>query len=133
MFEINSETSASKSTRVMVIDDDIEQLELISAFLENANYKVTHAESAETALNQLKSGSVDIVITDICMPEMNGWQFVQNLRKLSGHESTPVVLMTSGGEFVAMPNSKFRADAFYLKSKIKESLLPVIDNLCKIN
>ena len=64
----------------MVVDDDETQLILISEILKKAETEVTTSTSADSALKQLESHTFDIVFTDIQMPDINGFDFVKQIR-----------------------------------------------------
>ena len=80
---------------ILVVDDDpalLEQTELILY----ERYQVSLAISGSQAISYLKRGQpVDLILLDILMPEMDGYQTMQEIRKLPGHQLTPVIFLTS--------------------------------------
>jgi len=82
----------------LVVDDSTTLREFISFILKNAGYDVVMAENGKDALNRLnglKDANVDIVITDLNMPVMNGIEFIKEMRGSSMYRSIPVILMTT--------------------------------------
>lgn len=129
MTVVDSSSKTEKPMRVMVVDDDSDHRMLIRAILEGANYQVISAESGKSALKQLESNQVDIIITDVCMPEMNGLQLAQQLRARQTKRFVPIVLLTSGSESIDFSSTDFRADAFCLKKTVRDTLLPALGAL----
>jgi two-component system chemotaxis response regulator CheY len=80
---------------VLVVDDDSLIRQLVSLILRSAGYTAIEAVNGADALNKLGSARVEMVITDLRMPQMDGVEFIRQLRKRPEHESTPVVMMTS--------------------------------------
>lgn len=76
----------------LCVDDDLINLLVISTFLMGAGAQVTKARSAQEALNLLKSNTVDVVITDIIMPGMDGLELLKEIRAVNA--SLPIVALT---------------------------------------
>ncbi len=81
---------------VLVVDDAEINLEIAKEIFEMFEVKVDTAESGYDALKLLETNRYDIIFTDYIMPEMNGTEFTDNLRKLSGEyfEKVPVIALT---------------------------------------
>jgi CheY-like chemotaxis protein len=82
--------------RVLLVEDDVEQLELLSSLLEHANAEVVTATSAEQALQKLAQRAPDIIVSDINMPECDGYQFLRRVRSRSVQDggATPAIALT---------------------------------------
>lgn len=78
--DLNIKTTRTEPIRALVVDDDETQLILISEILKKAETEVTTSTSADSALKQLESHTFDIVFTDIQMPDINGFDFVKQIR-----------------------------------------------------
>ncbi|MBO5829396.1 MAG: response regulator [Paludibacteraceae bacterium] len=78
--DLNIKTTRTEPIRALVVDDDETQLILISEILKKAETDVTTSTSADSALKQLESNTFDIVFTDIQMPDINGFDFVKQIR-----------------------------------------------------
>ena len=80
---------------ILVVDDDDGIRSLVKKFLNENNYLVTTADSAEDASNKIKIIKFDLIVLDIMMPGKNGLEFIEeNKKKLD----TPVILLTAKGE-----------------------------------
>ncbi|HET9957408.1 MAG TPA: ATP-binding protein [Polyangiaceae bacterium] len=83
--------------RILVVDDTEEFLEVIALLLGNEGAQVTTARSAEEALKTAQSHHFDLVVSDISMPDVDGYQLVQALRLLPSFASTPTIALTGFG------------------------------------
>ncbi len=83
--------------KVLVVDDEQDMLRLVRNILED-EYEVIEAESAEEALKLVEKGMPDIVLLDIMMPRMDGWDFLERFRMRKGAERVPVILFTVRSE-----------------------------------
>ena len=84
---------------VLVVDDVIDVTDMIALFLKHAGYDVTTANSAGVALNLAGTTTFDLVISDIGMPEMNGYELAESLRQSSNYSLTPMIAVTGYTEF----------------------------------
>lgn len=84
---------------ILVIDDQAEMRTALQLVLSAAGYQVTLATNGKEALQALLKGKVDLVITDVVMPEKDGIEVAMELRKT--HPGLPVVVMTGGGKLKA--------------------------------
>jgi two-component system, chemotaxis family, CheB/CheR fusion protein len=84
---------------VLVVDDVIDVTEMIALFLKHAGYAVTTANSADAALKLTETTAFDLIISDIGMPEMNGYELAESLRKSSNYNLTPMIAVTGYTEF----------------------------------
>ena len=75
-------------TSILVLDDRAENRELMSAVL-GARYTVLEAETGAQALDLVRADPPDLVIADVLMPEMDGYEFVRELRRQSGERAHP--------------------------------------------
>jgi PAS domain S-box-containing protein len=117
--------------RILVVDDDRDGRELVAAALRRAGADVTAVESGEAALSFVADHSVDIVITDIAMPEMDGFSLQRRLRQIAKLDLIPIVALTAFPPTVMSVDEKEFAtylrkpiDPFELTSKVNELLKP---------
>lgn len=78
--------------KVLLVDDEKRMLDLLALYLRPHNYSCRKAVSAKEALSFLKDEIFDIVLIDIMMPEMNGWELCQEIRKNS---DIPIIMVTA--------------------------------------
>ncbi|NMC64052.1 MAG: response regulator [SAR324 cluster bacterium] len=113
-----------RNPRILLVDDDSDHLVLFSMFLEKEGYEVVCAESAEEALALLRDHTVDIVVSDVLMPEMNGIEFLRLLRNSAKYSEIPVIFLTaSEWQTESLVYQEEGPDMFCLKS-LARSLLP---------
>lgn len=89
---------ASKQS-VLVVDDVVDVTEMIALFLKHAGYDVTTANSAEKALEFAETQAFDLIISDIGMPEKNGYELAEALRALADYQTTPLIAVTGYTEY----------------------------------
>ena len=90
-----SETAATNHVEILVVEDSATQAEQLKYMLEKRGFKVSIASNGKEALASLRSHKPDIVITDIVMPEMNGYELCRQTRKDLDLHDMPVVLVTA--------------------------------------
>ena len=78
--------------KALLVDDEKRMLDLLALYLRPHNYICKKANSAKEALSFLKEEMFDIVLIDIMMPEMNGWELCQKIRKDS---DIPIIMVTA--------------------------------------
>lgn len=78
--------------KVLLVDDEKRMLDLLALYLRPHNYSCRKAISAKEALSFLKDEIFDIILIDIMMPEMNGWELCQEIRKNS---DIPIIMVTA--------------------------------------
>jgi CheY-like chemotaxis protein len=79
----------------MVIEDDTVIREIISTMLKNEGWRVFKAENGRVALEHLKDKKPSLILLDLLMPEMDGFEFIAHLRQQEKWRSIPVVVLTS--------------------------------------
>jgi CheY-like chemotaxis protein len=81
--------------RVLLIDDETVIRMLVCEILEEAGHEVTAADSAERALELLESGTFDVVVSDVIMPGLSGFELVEQARRRPS--PPPILLITGAG------------------------------------
>lgn len=81
--------------KILVVDDSHTTRILQKNILSNHGYNVTTATNPINALDKTASNNYDLIISDIQMPEMNGFEFIQKLRKTTNYQKTPVIIVSS--------------------------------------
>ena len=84
-----------KRTKVLVIDDDQETVELISLFLKGKGFDIDTAYSGKQGIKQAITENPDLIILDLLMPEMNGFEVIKMLKDHPASKNIPVILNTS--------------------------------------
>ena len=110
--------------RVLVVEDSIGVRELQRSILETAGYEVVTAVDGLDGAARLQSGPVDLVLSDVEMPGMDGFTLTRTIRRTRGWENVPVVIMTSRGDDAdRRAGLDAGADAYLLKSEFDQHAL----------
>ena len=83
------------SNKILVVDDDLNICELLKLYLENEGYTAYVANDGQAAVDMFNEKSPDLVLLDIMLPKMDGWQVCRKIRKTS---SVPIIMLTAKGE-----------------------------------
>ncbi len=81
--------------RILIVDDDPEVVKLFSFVLKRAGYDVETAPSGETALHQVRTNPPDLVVLDVMMPGLNGYEVTRQLRAQADTAAIPIVMLTA--------------------------------------
>ncbi|SDG14386.1 response regulator [Pelagibacterium luteolum] len=81
--------------RVLTVDDSRTILAMLHHTLTNAGFEVLQAENGQVGLDMLGREDVDVVITDINMPVMDGIEFIKQVRATGKHQSLPILILTT--------------------------------------
>ncbi len=99
--------------KILVADDDKNIAELLRLYLEKENYTVVTACDGEDAIIKFNSETPDIVLLDIMMPKLDGWQVCREIRKKS---DCPIIMITAKGEtFDKVLGLELGADDYVVK------------------
>jgi len=80
---------------ILTVDDDSEILELIKSTLKLAGHTVTTAIDGAEAVARIEKKRFDVVILDIMMPQMSGYEVLEKIREMPSRASTPVIVLTA--------------------------------------
>lgn len=83
------------SHKILVVDDDLNICELLKLYLENDGYTVITANDGKAAVEAFEAKAPDLILLDIMLPKMDGWQVCREIRKTS---SAPIIMLTAKGE-----------------------------------
>lgn len=90
---------SAKHRWALVVDDVSDVTEMLSVLMTHAGYEVSTASCAHDAIALARDNHFDIVISDIGMPQMNGYELAEALRSLPGYETVPMVAVTGYSMF----------------------------------
>lgn len=93
-----TEPSIGAQKRLLLIDDDPNLILLVKDYLEFRGYEVTTAENGREALEILEKEMPDMIICDVMMPEMDGYAFVEQVRKDPRTNWIPVLFLSAKGQ-----------------------------------
>lgn len=81
--------------RVLIVDDVFDNISIAEAVLEFNGAEVQHAENGAIGLKMLENYQANLILLDLSMPEMNGWEMHEKLRNSSDTASIPVIALTA--------------------------------------
>lgn len=118
--------------RVLVVDDQPTNIKLLDATLSPRGYAVTGAESGEKALAVLAEGGIDLVLLDIVMPGLDGYEVCRRIRQDPTTAYLPVVMVTASGDEQKLRALEAGADDFVTKPIDRAELLARVASLARI-
>jgi CheY-like chemotaxis protein len=86
---------AGATRRVLVIEDDARTRKMLRTRLEKQGWTVIESENGRAALERMAEGLPDLILLDLMMPEMDGFQFVDQVRTREGWRSIPIIVLTA--------------------------------------
>jgi CheY-like chemotaxis protein len=116
-----------QASRILLVDDDPRLLTVLSDTLESYGHSVTIAAKGEEAVEVFDPTLHDVVITDLGMPRMNGWEVAERIKAKS--PDTPVFLLTGWGESVAAHEGSQFVDRVVAKPVSAEALMEQLAEL----
>ena len=116
--------------RILVVDDERSVGQVLVALLRQAGYEANHCSGAHAALAQARSESVDLVLTDLQMPQMDGMELLDALR---AHDAElPVVMITAHGNVETAVEAMKRGARDYIQKPVeRDELLHVVSKCVK--
>lgn len=117
--------------KVMTVDDSATVRQSLSETLSEAGYEVHEANDGWDALEKLNKCQVDMLVTDLNMPNMNGIDLIREVRQMPGNRFMPIIMLTSESRPEQKQAGKAAgASGWIPKPFNKESLLAVVKMVC---
>ena len=116
--------------KILTVDDSPSIREMVRLTLEDAGYDVIEAEDGLDALKQLQSNKVDMLLSDLNMPKMDGIELVRKVREQQDHKFIPIIMLTT--ESLAnskMEGKKAGATGWIVKPFREDQLLKVVQKV----
>lgn len=112
---------------ILIVDDDLTNLNLMKKIYDKANYQTIAAENGPDALKLFKENSIDLIVTDVQMPNMDGYQFIEIVRQMDF--KIPIIVITA---FIDKLENN-RGETVYLsKPYAAEELLDITETILNI-
>lgn len=112
---------------LLIVDDSASMRQLVSFTLKDAGFDVVAAENGKEALSRLAGAKVDMVITDLNMPEMDGITLIRELRNRPELKFTPIVMLTTEAQEAKKQEGRGAgASGWIVKPFSPERLLEVV-------
>lgn len=96
--EVHQTSERAMSKRILTIDDSKTMRDMLMLTLAEAGFDVLQAVDGQDGLDVLVNQQVDVIITDINMPRMDGYEVIRNLRRNPEHKTTPILVLTTESE-----------------------------------
>ncbi len=121
---------AENSSKILLVDDEPGLRDAVQAYLEEEDFAVNVAASADAAWELLAKDPPDLVISDIMMPQVDGYQFLQRLRDDERFQALPVVFLTARGMTTdRIQGYEAGCDAYLPKPFEPDELVAIVKNL----
>ena len=118
------------SGKILLVDDEPGLREAVQAYLEDSHFNVDVASNANEGWDILDKNLPDLVITDVMMPQVDGYQFLQKLREEPRFKALPVVFLTAKGMTTdRIQGYQAGCDAYLSKPFDPEELVAIVNNL----
>jgi CheY-like chemotaxis protein len=115
------------SRRVLIVDDDDDIREALAELLRQEGFEVVEARDGHGALKMMTAPAPDVILLDLSMPNMDGWEFRDAMLKSNLLTQVPVIVMTAAQERVRAP---IEATEIVNKPFVIEDLLAAIRRSC---
>jgi CheY-like chemotaxis protein len=92
---VNVSSTRRRGPKVLVVDDYVDARHMVAQYLKMEGFRVAQAGSAAQALTMAARIQPDVVLMDLCMPGMDGWEAIDQLRHRSGTTDVPIVALTA--------------------------------------
>lgn len=122
-----TQVSTTLMGTILIVEDTPSEMELISYYLRESGYSVISAVTAKDGLNKAIERKPDVIVTDVVMPGMSGFELCRNLKKHPATERVPIVICTSKNQEIdRLWGMKQGADAYITKPFTREQLIRII-------
>lgn len=118
-----------KKSQILIVDDLEDNIVLLRMLLESEGYQVDSATSGEEALIKIEASPPSLVLLDVMMPGINGFQVVERIRKKPQFTKLPIVLLTAHAEVDFAKGMMVGADGFFRKPVDLDALLKQVEAL----
>jgi two-component system chemotaxis response regulator CheY len=117
--------------KAMTVDDSKTMREMVAFSLKSAGFHVLEAEDGQAALNGLMGQKVDVIITDLNMPVMDGIELIRRLRADPAHRYTPILMLTTESDgSKKMLGKEAGATGWLVKPFNPEKLIETVRKVC---
>jgi two-component system chemotaxis response regulator CheY len=115
----------------LVVDDSKTMREMVSFTLRKAGFDIIEAEDGKLALDAIANKKVNVIVTDLNMPNMNGLQLIKALRSTSAYAMTPILMLTTEGDgFKKLEGKNAGATGWLVKPFDPMRLIQIINKVC---
>ena len=118
--------------KILVVDDEVDITRELQILLEKRGYEVVVANSGREALEKVKKEKPDVILLDVMMPDMSGWDVCKKIKEDASTKDIPVIMLTIlFGEEEKKKSFEVKADAHIEKPIIIDRIIGVINWVLK--
>ncbi|NJD06676.1 MAG: response regulator [Methylococcaceae bacterium] len=118
------------SKTILIVDDSLSLRQLVSLTLKRAGYDVIEACDGKDALSKLGGSKIDLIVSDVNMPNMDGLTFLKELKQRKEYRFTPVIMLTTeSAEDKMKEGQQSGARAWMVKPFKPEQMLAAVNKL----
>src|SRR5688572_6058810 len=115
---------------IMIVDDSASLRQVVSIALKGAGYDVLEGKDGQDALSKLTGQKINLIVSDVNMPNMDGITFVSEVKKLPAYRFTPVIMLTTeSSDDKKMAGKAAGAKAWMVKPFRPEEMLMAVSKL----
>lgn len=118
---------------VLIVDDEPAQLSLISEFIKTTGMAIETSSNGKEALKKSKNKNFDIILTDIQMPEMDGFELLRSIKKEPSTAQIPVVALSGKSDIAPRQYLEKGFSGSLLKPYSSQKLLEILENILEVN
>jgi len=117
---------------ILFVDDSESIREIVNFTLKNEGYNVLVSDNGKNALKHLDGSDINLIITDLHMPEMNGIEFIKEIRKMENYLRTPILFLTTESQVDKKQEAKAAgATGWIIKPFVPAKLLEAISKVMR--
>ncbi len=115
---------------IMIVDDSASLRQVVAIALRGAGYDVVEAQNGQDALSKLDGKKINLIISDVNMPVMDGISMVKDVKKLPAYKFTPIIMLTTeGADDKKKEGQAAGAKAWIVKPFQPEQMLKAVSTL----
>lgn len=122
-------SQSRRANHLLVVDDSPDNLFLLEMMLQGAGYETRTAEDGVEALAKIEEFPPDLVLLDVMMPGMNGYEVTKRIRENSNLPFIPILLVTACENSLSLQKSEAKADALIHKPVELDQLMRQVNSL----
>jgi two-component system, chemotaxis family, chemotaxis protein CheY len=117
---------------ILFVDDSESIREIVNFTLKNEGYNVLVSDNGKNALDHLDGSEINLIITDLHMPEMNGIELIREIRKMEAYQRTPILFLTTESQAAKKQEAKEAgATGWIIKPFVPAKLLEAISKVMR--